>query len=490
VSAKIQAVIAAAGGLTAFLVSKIGASPRCSSGRDNRATPGLRMVLGAPDKWLPTLGLLGLAMVAVVVCSTNEKLIEAFAPDSGLERLGAFLIALFGEATFVLLISCYVNVNKFSLHAMYRNRLVRAYLGASRKRNENAFTKFDPDDNIPIAAVNRSAQGCIERPLHVVNMALNLVKGQNLAWQERKATSFTVTALHSGSLGTNYQPTKEYGGIRGGLKLGTAIAISGAAASPNMGYHSSPILSAIMTFFNVRLGWWLANPGDPGRRFWSDNAPRNAIRPLIDEALGRTTNVNEWVYLSDGGHFENLGLYEMVLRRCSTIIVIDSGADPEYKFEDLGNAVRKIRIDLGVSITFDKDTLPTKTNHRHCAVGIIEYKCVDGKEAPNGTLIYIKPVLCGKEPADVAQYAASDSRFPQQPTSDQWFSESQFESYRRLGLHTIEHIAEELKASGDPAAGDSLQALADCARQQMHPGGKMRLPLDVRVISSEHRDSA
>src|SRR5262249_13538359 len=128
VSTKIQAAIAAAGGLTAFVVSKIGASPRCSSGRDNRATPGLRMILGTPDRWLPTLGLLGLAMVAVVVCSTNERLIESLAPDSGVERLGAFLIALFGEAAFVLLISWYVNVNKFSLHAMYRNRLVRAYL--------------------------------------------------------------------------------------------------------------------------------------------------------------------------------------------------------------------------------------------------------------------------------------------------------------------------------------------------------------------------
>jgi Patatin-like phospholipase len=492
-SVKVQAMVGGAGGLLAFVMSKIGASPKSSSGRDNKPTPGSSMLMGKPDQWLPVFGLLGLAMVAIVVCSMNERLISNLAPKLGMEQLEAFVIALIVETVFVVVAAGFVNVNKFSLHAMYRNRLVRAYLGASRERHPNPFTGFDPNDNIRMIEVNRLPDTTVERPLHVINMALNLVEGKNLAWQERKAASFTATTLHCGSPRVNYQHTGDYGGEQG-MRLGTAIAISGAAASPNMGYHSSPILSAIMTFFNVRLGWWLANPGEQGRRFWSKAAPQNAVRPLVDEALGRTTDVNEWIYLSDGGHFENLGLYEMVLRRCRTIVVIDAGADPDYQFEDLGNAVRKIRIDLGVSITFEKDAMPTKTNHRHCAVGTIEYKCVDGeingKEAPNGTLIYIKPVLCGKEPADVAQYAASDSRFPQQPTSDQWFSESQFESYRRLGLHTIEHIVEELRSSGDPDAGVSLAAFAECARQQMHPSAKMRVPLDVRVISSEHRDSA
>jgi hypothetical protein len=490
-SVKVQAMVGGAGGFLAFVMSKIGASPKSASGRDNKPTPGLSMLIGTPDQWLPVFGLLGLAMVAIVVCSINERLISNLAPRLGMEQLEAFVIALIIETVFVVVAAGFVNVNKFSLHAMYRNRLVRAYLGASRERTYNPFTGFDRDDNIRMIDINRLADREVERPLHVINMALNLVEGQNLAWQERKAASFTATTLHCGSPRVNYQHTEDYGGDQG-IRLGTAIAISGAAASPNMGYHSSPILSAIMTFFNVRLGWWLANPGEKGRKFWRNRAPQNAIRPLLDEAFGRTTNLNEWIYLSDGGHFENLGLYEMVLRRCRTIIVIDSGADPDYKFEDLGNAVRKIRIDLGVSITFEKDTLPTKINRRHCALGTIEYKCVDGKingkDAPQGTLIYIKPVLCGEEPADVAQYASSDFRFPQQPTSDQWFSESQFESYRRLGLHTIEHIVEELAELGDPEAGVSLQALTDCAKQQI--SAKMRIPLDARGVASEQRETA
>src|SRR5205085_3395009 len=144
-----------------------------------------------------------------------------------------------------------VNVNKFSLHAMYRLRLIRTFLGASNeKRRPNPFTGFDPDDNLAMASLSP------ERPMLVVNMALNLVKGDKLAWQQRKAESFTVTRLHSGSCRVGYQPSDSYGRKKntedkplGGITLGGAITISGAAASPNMGYHSSPLVTIIMTLF-------------------------------------------------------------------------------------------------------------------------------------------------------------------------------------------------------------------------------------------------
>ena len=185
------------------------------------------------------------------------------------------------------------------------------------------------------------------KPFHVVNAALNLVKGQQLAWQERKAESFTISRLHSGSWHLGYRPSQKYGD---GISLGTALTISGAAANPNMGYHSSPIVGFLMTLFNVRLGWWLGNPGSPGARTWKRGGPRYAVGPLFSEAIGNTTDCYQYVNLSDGGHFENLGLYEMVLRRCKFILVVDAGQDFDYVFEDLGNAIRKIRIDLGIPI--------------------------------------------------------------------------------------------------------------------------------------------
>jgi hypothetical protein len=52
-----------------------------------------------------------------------------------------------------------------------------------------------------------------------------------------------------------------------------------------------------------------------------------------------------------------------------------------------------------------------------------------------GKLVYIKTSLTGEEPDDVLEYAARFAEFPHQSTGDQWFDESQFESYRKLGYH-------------------------------------------------------
>jgi hypothetical protein len=137
-----------------------------------------------------------------------------------------------------------------------------------------------------------------------------------------------------------------------GLTLGTAMAISGAAVSPNMGYSSSPSIALLLTLFNVRLGWWLGNPGTAGEKSYRTEGPSFAVKPLVKEALGLTTDDQPYVYLSDGGHFEDLGLYEMVRRRCRFMVVVDAGEDRKFAFEDLGSAVRKIYIDLGVNIEF------------------------------------------------------------------------------------------------------------------------------------------
>jgi hypothetical protein len=180
---------------------------------------------------------------------------------------------------------------------------------------------------------------------------------------------------------------------------------------------------------------------------WQRPGPRWGIRPFIDEAFGRTTDSNDWLYLSDGGHFENLGVYEMVLRRCHLILVSDAGADPKYTYEDLANAVQKVRVDLGIPIEFDPPKMPMSPSHqrtdefsgRHCAVGRIRYGVIDAG-ADDGVLIYIKPSLNGNETADIQHYATMNPSFPQQPTSDQFYDEVQFESYRRLGLHIIEEV--------------------------------------------------
>lgn len=300
--------------------------------------------------------------------------------------------------------------------------------------------------------------GRFARPLHIVNMTLNLVGGAQLQWQERKGENFTVSALHSGSPRTGYRDSERYGGdarishanpdysVDRGISLGTAIAISGAAASPNMGYISSPVITLLMTLFNVRLGWWLGNPGERGKDTYYRSEPRYGLRGWLSEAFGRTNDKSSYVYLSDGGHFENLGLYEMVRRRCHLIVVCDAAADPDYSFGDLGNAIQKIRVDQGIEISFDDFPIFKYENNKAarrgkvCALGRIDYRAADGGKVENGWLIYIKPTLCGDETADVLNYWRQHMSFPQQSTVNQWFDENEFESYRALGFATMRRI--------------------------------------------------
>jgi hypothetical protein len=352
-----------------------------------------------------------------------------------------------------LLMSWFINSNTFSLHAIYRARITRAFLGASTVESRpDAFTGFDPQDDMPVSELGT------QRPFHVVNLALNLVSGSNRAWQERKAASFTVSPLHSGSAavdrgdaGAGYRPSSQYGGAKG-ITMGTAIAISGAAASPNMGYHSSPLVAFVLSLFNVRLGAWLGNPGATGSESFRHDCPKFTGAGILEEAFGMTTSTKPYVYLSDGGHFENLGLYEMVRRRCHFIIVSDGGADPNCAFEDLGNAIRKIRIDLGIPIEFgDSMGIHARiagvkpSEGRYCAIGTIRYSATDD-EGTDGVLIYIKPAFYGDEPRDVFEYATRSKSFPHETTADQFFNESQFESYRALGVY----VAQKVFGSGGP----------------------------------------
>jgi hypothetical protein len=349
----------------------------------------------------------------------------------------------------------FIEGNRFSLHAMYRNRLIRAYLGASRPagtRRPNPFTGFDPVDNVQMVDLGYPAEGegAPIRPLHVLNMALNVTAGSNLAWQERKARSFTVTPLDAGACGLGYRRIRyggdgaeaRYGGVDG-VSLGTAMAISGAAASPNMGYHSSPPITFLMTLFNARLGWWLGNPGWAGRGTFHHPSPRGAISPIFLDLLGLATDSAPVVYLSDGGHFENLGLYEMVLRRCAVIVVADGGCDEKFDFADLGNAVRKIRVDLGIPIDFPCEFPIGPDGGSHFVRGTVRYSAAD-PGAADGVLLYVKPALTGDEPRDVAAYARVSKQFPHESTADQFFNESQFESYRALGFHSARAAAADL----------------------------------------------
>jgi hypothetical protein len=361
-----------------------------------------------------------------------------------------------------------VNVNRFSMHAIYRNRLARAFIGSARsQRSPDPYTGFDTGDN-PAFNEYRDAKSK-QRLFPVINMTLNVTSGKNAAWAERKAESFCATPLTVGAamlrhpaqrlddsqpLGAFartgvYAGKESRGDTKGndlGPRLGSLLTISGAALSPNWGYHSSPLTAFVMTLFNVRLGAWLPNPGIASPDELRLAKPKNSVFALLCEMIGITTDTSQAVYLSDGGHFENLGLYEMLRRRCQRIVVIDAGQDGECEFFDLGNAIRKARIDLNVEVSMpDIHIVSRKELQDHkagsatalaIAVGSITYP-----GGAKGEILYLKPTFLAELPADVLAYGRSHKAFPHDNTAHQWFSESQFESYRALGRWHFDHLA-------------------------------------------------
>ena len=366
-----------------------------------------------------------------------------------------------------------IDVNRFSMHGTYRNRLTRAFLGAARaNRRPDLFTGFDPEDNPRMADL--AATRGPRKLFPVINVALNLTASKRTAWEERKAAAFTVTPLACGSpvlqcpaakrqdaaLPGCYVTTASYAGREHetarmheqmGMTLATAMTISGAAVSPNWGYHSSPVTAFLMTLFNLRLGAWLPNPAvvtDPEALRLA--RPRNAFAPMLGDLLGNSTDSAPAIYLSDGGHFDNLGLYEMLRRRCRLIMVIDAGQDGACAFEDLGGALRKARIDQQIHIDIAAATrIGSRANPLaqpfDFAIGEVAYP-----EGGTGTLLYCKPCYLSGIPADIRAYGAANVEFPHQSTLEQWFTESQFESYRHLGEYQIQQLA---------APGGTLAAL-------------------------------
>ncbi|MBI3480605.1 MAG: patatin-like phospholipase family protein [Nitrosomonadales bacterium] len=355
----------------------------------------------------------------------------------------ALLYAASGLVAIGTLLSWRVDINVFSFHNFYRNRLMRAYLAAGLDREMRDKSK------LPLTGMNDMDSPRLDRlpsrPYHLLNTALNITNGKHLSWQERKAASFVFSKRYCGyflpgeTRENYYGRTENFLAKKGWLSLSLPMTISGAAASPNGGYHTSPPLAFLMTVFNVRLGWWMQNPAE--EKYWLSKGPKLGLKYLFKELAASVDESSPFVYLSDGGHFENLGIYELVRRKCRLIVACDAGADPEYQFEDLGNAIRKCYIDLGVSIEIDTSQIKPRPegehkgrSPQHSAIGEIHYP--DSDEI--GILLYIKASMGDKEAMDIEHYKAAHPDFPHDPTANQFYTESQFESYRKLG-YTLCH---------------------------------------------------
>ncbi len=365
-----------------------------------------------------------------------------------------------------------ISTNKNSPHGLYRDSLARAFLVRAAKV---AASGADANPVVALDHKMMSETGNGAAPFHLINAALNLQSSQRANGRGRNAGFFTFSQNHTGSFETGYLQTStmeqleaEKDGRTFGLS--SAVAVSAAAAATAMGSLTMKPFAITLAVLNVRLGYWFKNPKviarmaiEAGFDAISNGWIKNNFRSssfvlLIREMFGLMDEERDLVYLSDGGHLENLGLYSLLQRRCRYIIVVDGEADPSLNFSSLAIAQRYARIDLGTRIDLDVNKIreataaasqeytggkkpadmpdPAPLEERpHCAIGLINYPKDDRRREQKGVIFYVKSSITGDENDYIRDYARRNPSFPHETTGDQFFSEEQFEVYRALGFH-------------------------------------------------------
>lgn len=378
------------------------------------------------------------------------------------------------------------DITNWSLHPFYRRRLATVFAlkrvrassldAEERERVETVpaapesdigiAVERNYDELVPISNTALSGAEGEEWPTLLVCAAAN-VSDSNATPPGRRVTSFTFSATAVGGPLVGAVATEEIEGAfddrrrRRDLTLLSAIAMSGAAISPSMGKMTKRPLTFLMALANVRLGVWVPNPrwvGELGRR---RELRLGYARPrpfyLLCELLGLNRISSKYLYVSDGGHYENLGLVELLRRGCTEVYCLDASglSAAGAEFESLGEAITLARSELGVEIEFagegsekddegssPADMVPDKETHfAKCDVVTAKVRFPDG---PEGKLVYVRNALTEAVPWDVRAHHEADPRFPNNSTVDQLYTDQKFEAYRVLGSRAAGRAAEAM----------------------------------------------
>lgn len=484
---------------------------------------------GLPDwlKKLPTRTLAGFAGILIFVLVgalwslfVHWLVWEGSAPNlkgsfQGAEHMQAQL-QLAGVGLFLSVVTGLFPgfINLSSLQAFYSSRLTRAYLGASNgerfkehgaglsaaeplpKDNLAMEDYFGPPNDSPDDAQKLKTRA----PLHIINITVNKTvdPAEQLVQRDRKGQPMAVLPLGfsiDGHWRDGFPRFRLYTEVKKRLGVGQWIGTSGAAFSTGIGRETSLGMSLLMAAANVRLGtWWESGMAVTKQRGIADLLRRTlgamfrTQSYLSYELRARFFGTHrQWQYLSDGGHFENTAIYELLRkdRRVFQIFGCDNGADPQYRFEDLANLIRLARIDLKVELTVqsvfagdlakvfadrevfkrmsefpkpaddDEDEAARRSRHTPCALLLWARRL--GEDRPSTQIVLFKPNVVWDATADVRQYAVEHPAFPQEPTADQFFDEAQWESYRSLGYHLGRKVFN----------AKVMTALHDLARQEI-----------------------
>lgn len=339
-----------------------------------------------------------------------------------------------------------VDVNITAAHRFYRDRLSKAYLFSVGKDGDVVHA-----DEQKLSTLNSEGSAA---PYHIINAGLNLQAAKAPDLRGRQSDFFFFAKRYTGSTRTGFLQTEQMESFDKDLDLGTAMAISAAAAAPNRGTTTVKWLVFIMTLLNIRLGYWLPNPRIGNDPSWLDKLKlRRGPGPkyVMKEALGRIDERADFINVSDGGHIENLGIYELLRRRCSVIVAVDGGADPGMSFDSLVKLQLYARLDMGIEIEIDLGPV------RKGDDGLSQRRWICGKivygPGEIGHLLYIKASVTGQEVEYVRAYRALHPAFPHESTADQFFSETQFEAYRALGYQIGDEAVTDPDGWASPSTG-------------------------------------
>lgn len=332
------------------------------------------------------------------------------------------VLGLSGAGAFLLL-----DVNFTSPFRHYRRKLAETYLvrPASIPRHGRPF---ETAVSVKLSETLLGTRG----PYPLFNCALNVPGSRDPAMQGRLTDFFLFSPSFCGSPLTGYQATGSWETADPDLDIATAMAVSGAAAAPLMGINTRRDLRFWMALLNIRLGYWVRKPTLTSRR----RTP--GLYYLLSEMFGRIDENAAFLNVTDGGHIENLGIYELIRRRCKYIVAVDGEYDASMTFQGLTNLQRLVAIDLGVSIDIDLDDLRlsrdglSRSHFKFCR---IRYPSDGEQPAGNGYMLYLKLSLTGNEGEFIKRYKLDEPSFPHHSTADQFFTETQFEAYRALGEH-------------------------------------------------------
>lgn len=401
-----------------------------------------------------------------------------------------------------LIWSCwFIDINSLGPHGYYRDRLCECYLAWNGKNEQNLLQatisrwwsgKKQSEENqshggpssgsekvgvrlrLPLSSIADPSAA----PYHLINTIVNLPASKNQDLRGRNGDFFILSPHFCGSPICGYAETSLLEKSDPHVDLGTAMAISGAAASTNMGWRTLTNLRFLMALLNIRLGYWVPNI----RHLDRIKAKGAGIEYLLAEITGRIQENMRYLNISDGGHIENLGVYELLRRRCKFIICVHGGANLKTEGGDLQRLERYASIDLGIALQYNLLDLEPGPREFSRAYAILIKIIYPADEI--GWMIYLKPALTGGEPQYVLDYRLRNSSFPFDGILNQVFEEEQFEAYRAVGENAaLSLFDKELFGEAQPnSVREWFQKLADNLLPDNDPAfSKPAAPANLQV---------